>query len=70
MFSMSTLSVPPGFAPLTKTGPVAGLMASQSMESSSSSGACTWLPKQSFVRMRSVSPEPTVITGSKSRENA
>ena len=38
MSSIVTFSAPPGTAPSTYTGPVAGLMASQSISSSSSSG--------------------------------
>ena len=45
-------------------------MRSQSISSSTSSGDCTWLPKQSCVRMRTVSPDFTVSAGSASRENA
>ena len=70
MFSMVTFSAPPGTAPSTNTGPVAGLMRSQLISSSSSSGVCTWFPKQSCVRMRTVSPDATVSAGSKSRANA
>ena len=70
MFSIETFNAPPALAPFTKTGPVAGLMASQSMESSVSASLRTWLPKQSFVRMRTVSPDSTVRAGASSEENA
>ena len=67
MLSMCTFSAPPATAPSTKMGPVAGFTASQSRSSILSCGPVSWLLKQSFVRMRTVSPDGTVSTGSRSR---
>ena len=64
--SMRTLRTSPGWAPSTKTGPVAGFTRSQSMVSSTSPWACTWSSKQSAVSNRTLVPARTDRAGSAS----